>query len=226
MKCSKITVHVFIMMVIALMPFTDSLAQTKPKQSKEAILEWLCQKIEENYSGAMYTSDDFREDTYQPNTRHIKSCTINNGNIEFSITCSYRYKSGYNWQNIKVRDRADEDYIDYNIMWMRKVIIPINSLKSIEILTPLKPELSHQNHLVLKTLGNKIAVVDDKPFRYEDESTNPYHNKEEKAMKENASNNYFKNESIIRLNSDPALKERIEKALVDLNSYFVNKEPY
>jgi len=109
---------------------------------------------------------------------------------------------------------------------MRKVIIPINSLKSIEILTPLEPELSHQNHLVLKTLGKKIDVLNDKPFRYEDESTNPYHNKEEMATNKNASDNYIQNEYIILLNSDPALKERIEKALVDLNSYFVNKEPY
>lgn len=215
-------------MCIVLSSIANIMAQTKPiaKQSKEAILEWLCQKIEENYSVEIYTSDDFRSDTYQPNTRYIKSCTINNGNIEFSITCSYRYKTGYNWQNVKVRERADEDYIDYIKIWLRKVIIPINALKSVEVLTPAEPELIHQNHLVLKTFKNQISVVDNKPFIYNDESTKPYHNKEENARKQNVNQTSVLNQYTVRLNGDMVLKERIEKALVDLNSYFDTKEPY
>jgi hypothetical protein len=172
MTCSKITAHVFIMIVFALMPFTDSLDQTKPKQSKEGILEWLCQKIEENYSDEIYTTGD--EIKYDASTRTISDFGLQNNFIKANVICNRFYDDSRNWRKERTELyqtnwnswKAGELYkipqiISYSVFWNRSVSIPIDQLKNVKIYKPKEPHRSHQYYLEFQTKSNAILIYND-----------------------------------------------------------------
>ena len=226
MTCSKIKVHVFIMMVIALMPFTDSLAQTKPKQSKEAILEWLCQKVEENYSDQGFTSGE--ESFLDMSTRTVKACKIVGNNIQIKLACYDHYDNLQNWKkedNDKFNRRDFSLLKQYSVFWKRNVEIPIDKIKEVKIIEPSAIHLNHQYELFFFTKSDYIEVSE---FNTDFSKSNDIQNNwwDESAERIRFEGNSSRKTYSIKLKKDPALKERIEKSLVDLNSYFVNKEPY
>ena len=213
-------------MVIALMPFTDSLAQSKPKQSKEAILEWLCQKIEENYSDQEFTSGE--ESFLDMSTRTVKACKIVGNNIQIKLFCTFNYNNLENWKlEMNAKFNSDDlTYLkQYSVFWNRNVEIPMDKIKEVKIIEPSEIHLNHQYELLFITKSDYIEVSElNTKFKKKENVQNNWW--DESAERIRFEGNSSRKTYSIKLKKDPALKERIEKALVDLNSYFVNKEPY
>jgi hypothetical protein len=224
----KIMFRLCIISSIVFLPIVEASGQAKtsPKQSKEAILEWLCQKIEENYSDQGFTSGE--ESFLDMSSRTVKACKITGSNIQIKFSCYDHYDNLQNWkkeENDKFNRRDFSLLKQYSVFWNRNVEIPIDKIKEVKIIEPSAVHLNHQYELVVYTKSDYIEVSE---FNTDFSKSNDTQNNwwDESAERNRFEGNSSRKTYTIKLKKDPALKERIEKALIDLNTYFDNKEPY
>lgn len=206
---------------------TKKATVTTPQKNKEQILNWLCQKIEENGSGY---SNDGGGTTFIGNGRTVTSCKYQNGNIVIKQYRTYEYNDALDSLG-KPWERHPGHYIHRRFNYNRTYIIPFSELKNIYIKIKDKNTVRDHDAIEFEVKGRSIIGKDEPAENYLDDSTNPIYINDsrercrQEAMKEN-NYSWYSCGIMIDFSQDPTLQNRMQKAIDDLKKYFNTQELY